>query len=202
MNKTELKKQKKRSALYQTAFDLFTSQGIKGTTISDIVQAAGVAKGTFYLYFKDKYDIRNKLIAHKAGELLCMAHEAIIREEIRGFEARIHFLVDHVLDRLENDPSLMAFIYKNLSWGIFIDLFEEKDTDDSYSFKNAYEDLLSQEDAGFYDDPELLLFSILELVSGTGYSCIVDKKPIPLSRFRPYLHRCIDGILESFRNPS
>ena len=202
MNKTELKKQKKRSALYQTAFDLFTSQGIKGTTISDIVQAAGVAKGTFYLYFKDKYDIRNKLIAHKAGELLCMAHEAIIREEIRGFEARIHFLVDHVLDRLENDPSLMAFIYKNLSWGIFMDLFGEKDSDDSYSFKNAYEELLSQEGAAFYDDPELLLFSILELVSGAGYSCIVDKKPVPLSRFRPYLHRSIDGILKSFRNPS
>ena len=28
-----------------------------GYTISDIVEKAGVAKGTFYLYFKDKYAI-------------------------------------------------------------------------------------------------------------------------------------------------
>ncbi|MFR3322153.1 MAG: TetR family transcriptional regulator [Lachnospiraceae bacterium] len=32
-----------------------------------MVDNAGVAKGTFYLYFSDKYDLRNKLIAHKAG---------------------------------------------------------------------------------------------------------------------------------------
>ena len=38
----------------------FTSKGIQKTSISDIVEDAGVAKGTFYLYFKDKYDIRNK----------------------------------------------------------------------------------------------------------------------------------------------
>ena len=39
-----------------TAFELFTTKGLTKTTISDIVDQAGVAKGTFYLYFKDKYD--------------------------------------------------------------------------------------------------------------------------------------------------
>ncbi len=47
------------------------------TAISDIVEA-GVAKGTFYLYFKDKYDIKNKLIAHKTKELF--DHAAIALE--------------------------------------------------------------------------------------------------------------------------
>ena len=41
------------------------------------VEAAGVAKGTFYLYFRDKYDIRNKLIAHKATHIF----SAAIREK-------------------------------------------------------------------------------------------------------------------------
>ena len=69
MGKLELNKKRKKSALYNTAFELFTTKGLAKTTISDIVENAGVAKGTFYLYFKDKYDIRNKLISHKAGEL-------------------------------------------------------------------------------------------------------------------------------------
>lgn len=50
-----MKKQKKKDALFNTAFELFTTKGTNQTTISDIVNKAGVAKGTFYLYFKDKY---------------------------------------------------------------------------------------------------------------------------------------------------
>ena len=63
MGKLELNKKKKKDALFNTAFELFTTKGLTKTTISDIVDQAGVAKGTFYLYFKDKYDIRNKLVS-------------------------------------------------------------------------------------------------------------------------------------------
>ena len=51
MGKVEVNKEMKRNALYKTAFELFTTQGITKTTVSDIVNKAGVAKGTFYLYF-------------------------------------------------------------------------------------------------------------------------------------------------------
>ena len=66
MGKAEENKLKKRESLLNTAFELFTTKGIHDTSISDIVEKAGVAKGTFYLYFKDKYDINNKLVAHRA----------------------------------------------------------------------------------------------------------------------------------------
>ena len=56
MGKAERNKKQKKDALLNTAFELFTSKGITDTTISNIVDRAGVAKGTFYLYFKDKYD--------------------------------------------------------------------------------------------------------------------------------------------------
>lgn len=68
MGKLELNKKKKEDALYNTAFELFTTKGTNKTTISDIVEKAGVAKGTFYLYFKDKYDIRNKLASNKTKD--------------------------------------------------------------------------------------------------------------------------------------
>lgn len=47
MSKLEINKQKKRDALLNTAFELFVSKGIQKTSISDIVEHAGVAKGTF-----------------------------------------------------------------------------------------------------------------------------------------------------------
>ncbi len=58
-------KNEKENRLLDTAFKLFTEKGIKGTSIQEIVDNANVAKGTFYLYFKDKYEIRDVLIAKK-----------------------------------------------------------------------------------------------------------------------------------------
>ena len=102
MGKVEVNKEMKKNALYKTAFELFTTQGITKTTISDIVNKAGVAKGTFYLYFKDKYDIRSKLVMHKAQELFYDAHIAMLKAQVTGFEPQIHFLVDYILRNYKN----------------------------------------------------------------------------------------------------
>ena len=73
MGKVEANKKKKKESLLNTAFELFTSKGINETSISDIVNKAGVAKGTFYLYFRDKYDVRNLLISHKSSNVFMNA---------------------------------------------------------------------------------------------------------------------------------
>ena len=196
MNKLELNKKKKREALYNTAFDLFTTKGLNKTTISDIVQQAGVAKGTFYLYFKDKYDIRNKLISHKANELFYRAHEALTQTDITEFEQQVHFIVDYILTDLEENPNLLLFISKNLSWGIFRRAFEEKQPDSDYQFYQSYLDMLSRSPI-HYNNPELMLFTIIELAGSTCYSCILYQQPVSLEEYRPYLHLSIDSIMKS-----
>ena len=55
MGKIEEKKRQKKEALLVSAFQLFTEKGIDNTSISEIAKNANMAKGTFYLYFKDKY---------------------------------------------------------------------------------------------------------------------------------------------------
>ena len=84
MGRVEENKKKKKEALFRTAYELFTTKGINSTAISDIVEKAGVAKGTFYLYFKDKYDIKNKLIAHKTKELIDQSEIALEHSGITG----------------------------------------------------------------------------------------------------------------------
>ena len=67
--------------MLDSAFQLFTDKGIAKTSISDIVESSGVAKGTYYLYFKDKFDIRNKLVVYQSTKLLREAYEATMEQE-------------------------------------------------------------------------------------------------------------------------
>ena len=116
--KTERNKQQKRDALLNTAFHLFSTKGMQKTSISDIVEEAGVAKGTFYLYFQDKSDIRNKLISHKASQLFQSAYAAMKKTGITRFEEQIIYMVEFILDKLSKYTMLMTFISKHLSWGV------------------------------------------------------------------------------------
>ena len=56
MGKIDQNKKLKLEALLHSGFQLFTEKGVQNTTVSDIVNQAKLAKGTFYLYFKDKYE--------------------------------------------------------------------------------------------------------------------------------------------------
>ena len=200
MGKAEENKKTKQNALYSTAFHLFTTKGLAKTTISDIVESAGVAKGTFYLYFKDKYDIRNKLIAHKTAELFNRAFQALqSQKKSMGFEESLDFLIDYILDLLSHDKPLLIFISKNLSWGVFRGALSEVTGEDTASldFEQSYLGVLMLSEKQ-YRDPELLLFTILELVGATCHSCILYGQPVSIEEYKPVLHRSIHGILRSF----
>ena len=86
MGKVDENKHQKMDALFQSAYDLFLNQGIEKTSISDIAKKAGVAKGTFYLYFADKYEIRDRLIARTASRLFQRAHKALETADIPEFD--------------------------------------------------------------------------------------------------------------------
>lgn len=51
MGKLELNKKKKKDALFNTAFELFTTKGLTKTTISDIVEQAGRCQRYFLSLF-------------------------------------------------------------------------------------------------------------------------------------------------------
>ena len=47
----------KRAAVADAAAKVFAERGVSGTAVSDIARAAGIAQGTFYLYFESKDDV-------------------------------------------------------------------------------------------------------------------------------------------------
>lgn len=50
------RRESRRGALVDAAFGVFMDKGVTASSVDDIVEAAGVAKGTFYLYFRTKDD--------------------------------------------------------------------------------------------------------------------------------------------------
>lgn len=196
MGKIDTNKQQKHDALLDTAFDLFTSQGINKTSISDIVERAGVAKGTFYLYFKDKYDIRNRLIAHKASQIFRIADTALHQTDITDLEDMIIFLIDNIINQFNENKILMNFISKNLSWGIFKnDLLASSETSD-VDFYNIFTTVFEQSPRK-YKNPEVLIYMIVELTSSTCYSSILYNEPVGIEELKPYLFDGIRQILKS-----
>lgn len=59
-----------RDRLLTAATEVFAAKGYSATRVSDIVQQAGVAQGTFYLYFKSKQAILEDLIDTFCSRLL------------------------------------------------------------------------------------------------------------------------------------
>src|SRR5580700_9328111 len=52
----------RRQAIMEAALDEFIAQGYAATRLDDVAKRAGVAKGTIYLYFKDKQTLFEELV--------------------------------------------------------------------------------------------------------------------------------------------
>src|SRR5258708_12841697 len=55
-------RERRRAQILTRARDVFARKGYHQAKIDDIVAAAGVARGTFYLYFHDKKSIFEELV--------------------------------------------------------------------------------------------------------------------------------------------
>lgn len=81
-------KTRRRESLVQAALSVFADRGVAGTTVSDIVQAAGVAQGTFYLYFESKDDV------------VVAAVERMVDDMVGGMEAALEAAGAGAVERL------------------------------------------------------------------------------------------------------
>ena len=60
----------RREAILAAALDKFSLRGFEGARLDDVAQRAGVAKGTIYLYFRDKEALFQELVRSVIGPLI------------------------------------------------------------------------------------------------------------------------------------
>ncbi|MBU4555901.1 MAG: TetR/AcrR family transcriptional regulator [Actinobacteria bacterium] len=95
----------RRAELAAVAAAVFGEKGVANTSVSDIVKAAGVAQGTFYLYFASKDEIILAVVELMADGMVTAIEGSL---NVPGSSAveRLYALRD-VLSGFENDPSAM-----------------------------------------------------------------------------------------------
>ncbi len=77
MNKSELKKEH----LLNAGLDVMKSHGYNGTSVKDIVDAAGVPKGSFYNYFTSKETFAIEALESVACETYRAAHKQLVEQQ-------------------------------------------------------------------------------------------------------------------------
>lgn len=91
-----------RSKLLDAAEHEFGENGFHAASVASITRRAGVAQGTFYLYFASKEEAMRELVAHMGHALRSELSRAIagasdrMEAERRGFEAFVRFALAHV----------------------------------------------------------------------------------------------------------
>lgn len=118
-----------RQKLLDAAEALFGRNGFHATSVTDVVRRAGVAQGTFYLYFESKEQVFTELVRHLSHSL-----RQAIAEDVAGLEDRLEieeaglrsflrFAAQHrdlyriVFESQYIDPELFRWYYQRLAEG-------------------------------------------------------------------------------------
>lgn len=192
VSKLEKNKIMKENRLYSAAYTLFTRHGINDTSISDIAKEAGVGKGTFYLYFKDKYDILDRIIFRKSSDVLAHAISETRKNTFTHFEDEVIFFVDVIVDFLAEDRLLLKLIHKNLSWGVLRRAKEDfEEVDAIYQmFSKGLHNL------GFsHEEINNTIYIILELTGSIAFNSIIYEEPTRIDTMKPFLFDTIKRII-------
>ncbi|KAA5602707.1 TetR/AcrR family transcriptional regulator [Blastochloris sulfoviridis] len=91
----------RRAAILDAALDEFAARGFASARLDDVARRAGVAKGTIYLYFKDKQAlfeelVRTNLVPHIAA-IEAMPTEGPLRARVEAFAE--HFVREVLMTR-------------------------------------------------------------------------------------------------------
>ncbi|MFD7610295.1 TetR/AcrR family transcriptional regulator [Streptomyces sp. NPDC059828] len=84
MNSSSTRRQATRAKLYEAAVTLIAEQGFSATTVDEIAERAGVAKGTVYYNFKSKTELFEELLRYGVGLLTASLQAAEEETEERG----------------------------------------------------------------------------------------------------------------------
>ena len=96
-------------------------------------------------------------------------------------------LIDYIINELSKNIELISLIDKNLSLGLYSNKIS-KWLDEEYAdlkemfINGAKEAKLNLKDAN------VTLFMIIELVGSTGYNSIINKEPLPIDKYKPFLY--------------
>ncbi|TYR79403.1 TetR/AcrR family transcriptional regulator [Priestia megaterium] len=112
----------KYDKILQAAIEVISEKGLDKTSISDIVKKAGVAQGTFYLYFRSK----NALVPAIAENLLTLSLDKI-KERTAGtkdFWSTLAVMIDETYSTTNDYKDVLVLCYAGLAFDYSMETWE------------------------------------------------------------------------------
>ena len=196
MSTVEGKKQGKRRALLEAAYELILERGTAKTIVEDITSRAQVAKGTFYLYFQDKGAVMQALLGRVSYQLLNNACEAVERQTgLETFPDKMVAVIDHIIEALRRDTVVLKFLERNFVWP-GLDQIEASRDAEPLMRKLLNVVLTSPEMAGRTEREVYQRITALgSMCMSVCYSSILEGKPDNIDSMKPVLYDIIRKAL-------
>lgn len=169
------KKEDKRNRLLEAANSLFMDNGVSNTTISEICDKAGIAKGTFYLYFLDKEDILRALTKKLSLSILENTYKKVKNKKC-SFVDKLVFMADELLDMCKRDPDMLLVLKKDFVWPFTEEEFLKTEEKTMKSIREAIEEYALT--SGISEHQILVrLYASISMICSVAYSSIIDHFP-------------------------
>ena len=97
-----------RNQIIEASEQLFMEKSVSKVTINDIVQRAGIAKGTFYLYF----DSKETLVWHFIDTKLSGLNKYLAKLEVEGYEKEdIEKIISYIASFSKKHKTLIKLMH-------------------------------------------------------------------------------------------
>lgn len=195
MPSVEENKLKKRNKILDAAYNLFAKNGINTTPIDEVVKCAGVAKGTFYLYFHDKYDLMDQIILYKSAAIIksVIAQMKNINTDNK-MEAidQLTFFVDAIIDYMIENKEMLSVISEKSSilYSLIID-----NGDDNIKLDFDYLTDIIVKLGNPPENAKKLLLLVSTMIFTTASNAILSRSPFTTEEIRPEIHLAVKKML-------
>ncbi|MEO0071697.1 MAG: TetR/AcrR family transcriptional regulator [candidate division WOR-3 bacterium] len=102
----------KRDKILRAAFAVVCEKGYYETRLEDVAKVAGVAKGTVYLYFKDKPDLYLGIIRWLIGKAVAIVEE--VKKEPASAPEQLRQVFHRWIDALSSQPATIDLVFPEM----------------------------------------------------------------------------------------
>ena len=113
---------KTRKSIKQALLIILKEKDISCITISELAEAAGVSRKTFYLHYKDISEILDEI----KNDLLCLFNESVMKERKVGFRVRMLNFINNIVQRVNADEKYYALMASSNYAKIIFNPLEDK----------------------------------------------------------------------------
>lgn len=103
----------KKERIVRAAIDVLCSKGLEKTKVSDIVKGAGIAQGTFYLYFPSKLAVMPSIAEIMVHKILDALHQSVNLNA--SIEVQLRSFIETVFTLHQENREQLALLYAGLA---------------------------------------------------------------------------------------